>query len=815
VADLDNLKKQIEDLRKQYSDLTKKPAALFNTDNIKDANAAITTLNNAIADAKKEAASLEEGFGGIDNTIKSIVSELKKGNEASSLATKAFRGIQNITEKLKYDQQDISKLSLEQLNRQKDKLKEYQQEIRDQSKIISEKVQGLILDKNGNQLAGAALQSKLDELKLSGQINESEAAIYMAAKENFAIFEETNELLKERIQKEEQINAKLGLTGKLMKGISKVPLVGQFIDADKALKKMRKTAEKGGSKIAVLGAGFKSMGGDIVKGLTDPLFIATQLVKMFVDVDKQAGEFAKSQNISYKDALKMREEYAAMAASSGDISLNAKAFNETQSAISTSLGTNAQLNKADLNTFTKLREKAGLINDELVSIQKVSLVNGKTLEQNSSEILGGAKAYAMRNKLVVNEKQVLKDVSKASSALTLSLGGSLKAVAESVVKAKQFGLTLEQAEKMSSGLLNFEQSIEDELSAELLLGKDLNFERARGLALNGDIAGASAEIASQVGSAANFGKMNVIQQEAIAKAAGLSREELAKSLIEKEALAKLGAKEGETALQAYQAMKDRGMTEAQIAEELGDKELQKQYEQQSNAEKFAQAMEHVKEIFVSIVDGPMGAILNNMELVVGVVGTLVGLYTIIKGIILASNLITAAGIILEKRKAMAAKKEAGADIVGNAFKMAGGLGPIGIAIVAGIIGAGIGALAMYAGDDIMSTPPGYGKRTLFGPEGAIQLNDKDTVIAGTNLFGNDIKSEPGKSTQMGGKGEIKLGGDSSAVVNAIMELRKDVNALANRPISVAIDGKKVIEATTGAQPNTQGDENRKNSYKMS
>ena len=48
-----------------------------------------------------------------------------------------------------------------------------------------------------------------------------------------------------------------------------------------------------------------------------------------------------------------------------------------------------------------------------------------------------------------------------------------------------------------------------------------------------------------------------------------------------------------------------------------------------------------------------------------------------------------------------------------------------------------------------------------------------------------------------------------------MELRKDVNALANRPISVAIDGKKVIEATTGAQPNTQGDENRKNSYKMS
>jgi predicted nucleic acid-binding Zn-ribbon protein len=812
VADLNDLKRQIEDLRKQYSDLTKKPAALFNTDNLKDANASITTLNKAIADAKREAASLEEGFGGIDNTIKSIVSELKKGNEASSLATKAFRGIQNITEKLKYDQQDISKLSLEQLKRQKDKLKEYQQEIRDQSKIISEKVQSLVLDKNGNQLAGAALQSRLDRLKLNGQINKSEVAIYMAAKENFAIFEETNNLLNERIKKEEQINAKLGLTGKLIKGISQVPLVGQFVDADKALGKMRDTAQAGGSKIAVLGAGFKSIGGDIAKGIMDPLFLVTQLVKLFVDVDKQAGEFAKSQNMSYKDALKTREEYAAMAVSSGDMSLNAKVFMETQSAIGAQLGTNAKINKADLETFTKLREKAGFTNEELMGVQQLSLVNGKSLKKNTSEILGGAKAYASRNKLVVNEKQILKDISKASASLKLSLGGSANELARSAVQARKFGLNLEQAEKMSQSLLDFESSIENELSAELLTGKDLNLERARGLALNGDSAAAAAEIASQVGSAANFGKMNVIQQEAIAKSVGMQRDELAQSLIDKESLAKLSAKEGQTALEAYQAMKDRGMTEAQIATELGDKELQKQLEQQSNAEKFAQTMEHVKEIFVSIVDGPMGDILNglasmlkNTKVIYAITGLLAGMYAgkLIQGIMQA---IAQVGVMIAANTANAAAATTAATAMS--------LGAM-IPVILGGVGAIMGLVASFTADDMMSAPSGYGKRTLLGPEGAIQLNDKDTVIAGTNLFGNDVKSEPGKSTQMSGKGEIKVGGDSSSVVNAIMELRKDVNALANRPINVAIDGKKVIEATTGAQPNTQGDENRKNSYKIS
>jgi hypothetical protein len=162
-------------------------------------------------------------------------------------------------------------------------------------------------------------------------------------------------------------------------------------------------------------------------------------------------------------------------------------------AVGKTLGSNAKLNDADLITFTKLREQAGYTNEELASIQTLSLANGKSLEDNTAEILGGAKAYASQNKLIVNEKEVLKEVGKASASLKLSLGGSTSALAESVVKAKQFGLTLEQASKISSGLLNFEESISSEIEAELLTGKELNLEQARLLALNGDIAGAAAE----------------------------------------------------------------------------------------------------------------------------------------------------------------------------------------------------------------------------------------------------------------------------------------------------------------------------------
>jgi len=810
VADLDDLKKQIEDLRKQYSDLTKKPAALFNTDNLKDANAAITTLNKAIADAKKEAASLEAGFGGIDSTIKSIVSELKKGNEASSLATKAFRGIQNITEKLKYDQQDISKLSLEQLKRQKDKLKEYQQEIRDQSKIISEKVQSLVLDKNGNQLAGAALQSRLNRLQIDGEINEQERAIYMAAKENFAIFEETNNLLNERIKKEEKINDTIGLTGKLMKGISKIPIVGQFIDADKALEKMRETAEKTGSKMAALGAGLKSIGKDIDKGISDPLTILITLVKIMGDLDKGAENYARSMNVTYGEALKFRNEMEKVAGVTKAQQL------ESIAAINKQLGTSGKLTKELRGEYTQLVVRAGMTHEELQGITSLTLTNGKTLKQNTNEFIAQTKHIAAGKGIVLNEKQLMTEISKVSAATTLSLGKNPKELAKTVATAKALGIEMSKLEGIADGLLNFEQSIEAELSAELLTGKDLNLERARQLALNNDIAGMAEEINNQIGSSAEYTKMNRIQQEELAKAVGMNREELAQTLFTQEQLKGATGKEAEE----RQALLDQRIEEvglAQAQKELEEGGFDKLKEQAGIQTEFNQQILELKDALANGILPIFSRIAEFIRDHLDAIKLIAALYIGIKVTMFALNAMNLIGLAIDKKRKATALQEGMIEGTSAAFKIGGSMGPLGLAIIPGLIAAAIAAFSMF-GDDIMSPAPGgtgYGKRTLFGPEGAIQLNDKDTVIAGTNLFGNDVASEPGKSTQMGGKGAIKLNGDSSAVVNAIMELRKDVNALANRPISVAIDGKKVIEATTGAQPNTQGDENRKNSYKMS
>jgi hypothetical protein len=97
-----------------------------------------------------------------------------------------------------------------------------------------------------------------------------------------------------------------------------------------------------------------------------------------------------------------------------------------------------------------------------------------------------------------------------------------------------------------------------------------------------------------------------------------------------------------------------------------------------------------------------------------------------------------------------------------------------------ILGAGAaiyGLISSFKGDDVLSEG-GYGKRTLLSPEGAIKLNDKDTVIAGTDLGG-------------GGGGGSMPSIDLTPMVVAINEVKAAVKELMNRPVIINMDSKQV------------------------
>jgi hypothetical protein len=101
-----------------------------------------------------------------------------------------------------------------------------------------------------------------------------------------------------------------------------------------------------------------------------------------------------------------------------------------------------------------------------------------------------------------------------------------KNIMDAAAKARELGINLGDVSSISSSLLDFESSIEKQMEAQVLLGRNLNLDKARQLAFTGDTVGLQNEVMRLVGSEAEFNKMNVIQREALAGAVGLSVEKL-------------------------------------------------------------------------------------------------------------------------------------------------------------------------------------------------------------------------------------------------------------------------------------------------
>lgn len=145
----------------------------------------------------------------------------------------------------------------------------------------------------------------------------------------------------------------------------------------------------------------------------------------------------------------------------------------------------------------------------------------------------------------------VKNLVESYDEVTDSFALGLKALTDQALKATQLGITLSSAAKAARGLLIFQESVSDEFTASALVGKQLNLQKARQLAYEKDIVGATNEILNQVESIGQFQELAPFKQEAVAKAANLTVAELQKELrIRKEfgTLGRIDAASRESAL---------------------------------------------------------------------------------------------------------------------------------------------------------------------------------------------------------------------------------------------------------------------------
>jgi len=456
----------------------------------------------------------------------------------------------------------------------------------------------------------------------------------------------------------------------------------------------------------------------VFKAIVDAGF---RFSKISTDIGKNLGYGADRAN-----DLTNRLALFAQSSSNANITLQnaADAMNE----LATATGYVAEYSADALETQIMLTKQFGLEADAAAGTYKLSVLTGKASSEVNKQMVGAFAATRNSLKVGVPFKAAMAEAAKVSGVLASNLQNNPTRIVEAVVQAKALGTSLEQTARQGEALLNFETSIESELKAELLTGKQINLERARAAALVGDQVTLAQELVNNVGTLEDFQKMNVLQQKALAEAVGLTTDEVANQL-----------RNQKIALET-------GKSLAQVTEE----ELLKAQQRQDAQTKFNNAVTKLQDLIGNIVAGPLGQMLEMLGNVANAVGWI-------------------SSQIQEAFGSTAAKTFLGA-LAGLAV---GGLPGL-------FIGAGIGAASGLADDMV-----GYGARTLITPQGAVALNNNDTVIAGTNLFkGDDVMSFP--------KGALSMGGaDLTPMINAINEVRTAVRDLASRPVNINIDGKQV------------------------
>ena len=155
-------------------------------------------------------------------------------------------------------------------------------------------------------------------------------------------------------------------------------------------------------------------------------------------------------------------------------------------------------------------------------------------------------AFQLARQAGVAPSTVMADIAGSAEEIAEFTKDGGNNIAEAAVQARQMGLSLGTTAKISKGLLDFQSSISNEIEASVMIGKQLNFQKARQLALDGDIAGATKDIVSQLGSEAEFNKLNVLQRESLAKSIGVSVGELSKMVSASDKLTLSGAMAGKS-----------------------------------------------------------------------------------------------------------------------------------------------------------------------------------------------------------------------------------------------------------------------------
>ena len=541
-------------------------------------------------------------------------------------------------------------------------------------------------------------EDEIVEAKKSGQIG---LARSIRAQQQGLIL--TKEETKAQAKLRGEVNQKMGLIDNIADSIKSIPGVSGALKKtmDNIVKGQETSILKGEKGFKRFAAAGKSVAPAIKEFIGAGSFLL--IVSSLFAADKAISSFQKNLGISAKEAGNLRLQFGAATTSMAVTSID---MMKTFSDINSQLGIASTVIRTDIIAeMSKLGKLTNMSAQSQASFamfaQKSGIHAEKITDEARQAVILGEKERGVR--LDINK--VMDEAGKISGVIRANLGFNVIAIAEAVAATKQFGLSLGDLQGISSKLLDFQSSIEAELTAELFTGKQLELSAARRYALQADYKNLSKEIVKQAGGEYEFARLNVLEKEKMAAALGMSVDRMSDLVYQNANLKEL----------------------AEQARDAGKNELADMLERRSVGEAFNDIMMQLKTIFVDLMT-PLLPVMESFSKLVANSETF------------RENLKFIASIGLGMMVRSITMAAVGAIIGGSAM-----LGPIGV--VAGIAAAMMALKTInQAGDEAASSLPRY--NTLEQGK-FVNLNRPSIGDAGESIIHtNDLQNLQNKSNNL-------------------------------------------------------------------
>ena len=265
-----------------------------------------------------------------------------------------------------------------------------------------------------------------------------------------------------------------------------------------------------------LGKGFKMAFTPLSLGIAG----FTAIFALIRKIRSANRELATSLGVTTSEAGKFQIPLKAAEMQFNLMGLNSENLKSTLGAIGKEFGSLENMTVANAKNIERFAQNSGVAGTEIVKFNKVMMdLTGSSFSVATNMAKTAADMARSAN---VSTAKVLGDISSSAEAFAeFSMDGA-NGLAQAAVEAAKVGASLDTITKAADKLLDFETSISNQFQAQVLTGRQINTERARQLALDGDIAGLTQEIQSIVGSVGDIQTLNVIQRKSVAEAIGIS-----------------------------------------------------------------------------------------------------------------------------------------------------------------------------------------------------------------------------------------------------------------------------------------------------